>query len=483
MKGDFSRDTTALARKLQFTRVLINQGRAISDADVNEQSHIHLGLLRQLIIDVIGRRWRAGANAFAIVAGTRNNFAITAGNFYVDGILCRNDRPCTYDVQPFGEKLDGASAELTKPFVAFLECHERHVTAAQIPALREVALGGPDTSSRAQVVWRVRAGTADWARHEAAQLLDALQIALDDTDDPANTAKIHEAQADVTDIRDKFIAAVEGAPDCVAAQRFFDILAIARPQLVAWAKRDAADTDPCSIAPDSQYRGRENQLYRVEVHSGGLADGQPGGAIFKWSRENGSVVFPIRRIARSNNVLTVALETLGKDRRTGLCIGTWVEFTSDALELSGRTLPLGKVTNIWPAKQSIEVTLEVIDRDTDYSRCTLLRRWDQTDGVDSAGTIPIKESSADDDAGIALERGIHIRFMPGGVYRTGDFWLIPARVASGDIIWSKTDRGTPAAVACDGIEMHRAALAVGAIGAAGWVFTPCGCTREPLCDV
>ena len=28
--------------------------------------------------------------------------------------------------------------------------------------------------------------------------------------------------------------------------------------------------DPCVIAPDARYRGVENQLYRVEIHQGGL---------------------------------------------------------------------------------------------------------------------------------------------------------------------------------------------------------------------
>jgi hypothetical protein len=258
---------------------------------------------------------------------------------------------------------------------------------------------------------------------------------------------------------------------------------IRRPQLTAWARRDAADSDPCSIAADSQYRGRENQLYRVEIHQGGLADGGPLGATCKWSRENGSVVFPIRRIARTNNVLTVSLESLGRDRRSSVCVGDWVELTADILEISGRSLPLGKITRVWPARQSIEVVVEDGGFGVDYSRCTLLRRWDQTDGVNAAGAIPISESSDPDDAGIVLERGIHVRFSPGAVYRTGDFWLIPARVATGDILWRKTQSGAPAPVICDGIERHRAALAFGAVNAAAWTFAPCGCAHTALCDV
>src|SRR6185295_16365471 len=41
--------------------------------------------------------------------------------------------------------------------------------------------------------------------------------------------------------------------------------------------------DPCIIDPESVYRGAANQLYRVEIHTGGVA----GTATFKWSRDNG----------------------------------------------------------------------------------------------------------------------------------------------------------------------------------------------------
>ena len=41
----------------------------------------------------------------------------------------------------------------------------------------------------------------------------------------------------------------------------------------------------------------------------------------------------------------------------------------------------------------------------------------------------------DDSSWLDLENGIRIRFEPGGHYRTGDYWLIPARAESGSIEW------------------------------------------------
>ena len=40
---------------------------------------------------------------------------------------------------------------------------------------------------------------------------------------------------------------------------------------------------------------------------------------------------------------------------------------------------------------------------------------------------------------LALEDGVEIQFVDpqNSVYRTGDYWLIPARVATGDVEWPR----------------------------------------------
>ena len=42
--------------------------------------------------------------------------------------------------------------------IVYLDVWERDITSAQDDAIREVALGGADTSARAQIVWQVNAG-------------------------------------------------------------------------------------------------------------------------------------------------------------------------------------------------------------------------------------------------------------------------------------------------------------------------------------
>jgi hypothetical protein len=156
-------------------------------------------------------------------------------------------------------------------------CVERHITYLQDDRIREVALGGPDTATRSQVVWQVKVlipATAAWT------------------------------------------------PGPELCRELFESLARQRGCLKARARVDEESTEPCIIPPQARYRGPENQLYRVEIHAGST---EAGGATFKWSRDNGSIVFPIETLKGS----TVTVEHLGRDDRQGLTPGDWVEIVDD----------------------------------------------------------------------------------------------------------------------------------------------------------
>jgi hypothetical protein len=57
-----------------------------------------------------------------------------------------------------------------------------------------------------------------------------------------------------------------------------------------------------------------------------------------------------------------------------------------------------------------------------------------------------------------LEDGIEVKFESGS-YKTGDYWLIPARTITKDIEWSRTN-GVPDALPADGIEHYYAPLSL-----------------------
>ncbi len=92
MKGDFSRDSFDPVK--HFSRVLQQQGRVQLDADWNEQAAILLHYLRTLAADLIGPfAGPAGEDyGFKIGASEKDDFSIGKGRYYVDGILCENER-------------------------------------------------------------------------------------------------------------------------------------------------------------------------------------------------------------------------------------------------------------------------------------------------------------------------------------------------------------------------------------------------------
>ena len=81
----------------------------------------------------------------------------------------------------------------------------------------------------------------------------------------------------------------------------------------------------------------------------------------------------------------------------------------------------------------------------DQSKHPLLRRWDHKQGDPAEGGTTLGPDGAalvqeSDEMWLHLEDGVQIQFQPPPVgrenqYRTGDYWLIPARTAPADVEW------------------------------------------------
>src|SRR5204862_1795654 len=138
------------------TRVLMQQGRVQVDADWNEQTAILLHYLQTLAVDLIGPfGGPEGALGFEIKfvpasGGDAANLEIGKGRYYVDGLLCENLADgVRYFGQPSFPRDPKQEPLPAAPFLAYLDVWERHVTYLVDDHLREVALGGPDTATRA----------------------------------------------------------------------------------------------------------------------------------------------------------------------------------------------------------------------------------------------------------------------------------------------------------------------------------------------
>ncbi|HEY6141031.1 MAG TPA: DUF6519 domain-containing protein [Thermoanaerobaculia bacterium] len=506
MKSDLSRDTFRVAK--HFKRVLIQQGRVQVDADWNEQGDIVTHRIEREAADVIGgcggplhddgfhivtalsqfnkEEKDRPANNVAIPAGfAAPDFLISAGRYYVDGILCQNPALTSYSKQPDLPAPPPISTAGT--YIVYLDVWERLITAFDDPSIREVALGGPDTAARVKTVWQVK------------HLL-ATKPASCVTSDDFNTLKKE--------------------PDGTLSAR---------------TRQDAAGTNPCIVPSSAKYTGLENQLYRVEVHDGGaaldvtappagvavtrvsnttnqvqfkagtwkagqsvefvsvkagsdpmngslatitavnggvltlsvnvsalpLADMQlrPVPATYKWSRNNGIVVAAIEGIKDAE----VTVHDLGPDAVLGFNEGQWVEVINDTLELNGQPgmlaqiLKIDRALNLMTLSAAPQKPLLDGNGDLDKAAHPKVRGWD---GV---GAIKFHPAAAADHD-LELENGVRIRFFA-GAFRSGDYWTIPARTAtadalSGNIEWPTDANGAPLAQPPFGIRHHYCKLAI-----------------------
>jgi hypothetical protein len=445
MKGDFTRNTFDPMK--HFSRVLLQQGRVQLDADVNEQTAILLHYLQTFAADIIGpfggpedhlgfavltdpaqagnlskaeqEQLKTDAESvklwFSKLKSSAFDFLITKGRYYVDGVLCENDDYAIYSEQ--SNYSQEVLQKLKPPFLFYLDVWERHLTYVEDDQIREVALGGADTATRAKVEWQIKF----WPVSEG------------DRDKPPSKLTRDDVLKNWKSWAEHFQPANRGL-------------------LKARARSAEGATEPCIIRPEARYRGAENQLYRVEVHQAGATET----ATFKWSRENGSVVFPIVKAGGAS----VTVANLGRDRRLGLKVNDWVEFADDDLALRNEARPLFQVAEIEPI--DFTVTLKVGDGaslptyDENSTKHPLLRRWDHQGDKNKGGAVAISESNQN---WLTLEDGVQIQFQEGGNYRTGDYWLIPARTATGDIEWPQTE-GNPVALPPQGVEHHYAPLAI-----------------------
>ena len=438
MHGDFS--LNPLAYRHRVSRVLSQQGRVQLDSDANEQTETVLRAVHGLAADLIGAHGGLGDSfeVFAPDPAKPAELAIRSGVYYVDGLRCVNfpvgfepfgffdippapfsaltgtpykDQPDYYPLDDWN-KVDGSDAVLF-----YLDVFERHVAAAQDDTLREVALLGPDTCSRAVLVWQLRAMPAQGVRVALAEVLK------------------QPPQSKLP-------------PSWDAPYLALNLLLRSGVRMRAQAK-PTETTEPCTISPDARFRGAENRLYRVEIHDVGGEKSKPS---FKWSEDNGSIVYPIRKIEGS----TVHLDSLGRDDRTTLRVNDWVEVVDDKVFLMGIANPLLQVVDVRPHAVTVTLSAPPQDGAGDPKLRPILRRW-------AGAPVSITEAAKVDEAWTPLSEGIEVQFSfqapPKAHYRTGDYWLIPARTALGDVLWPH-DGKVPRAVTAHGIDHHYAPLAL-----------------------
>src|SRR5690242_6135728 len=318
MQGDFSR-LTFDSRK-HYRGVRMQQGRVQLDADWNEQIDILNYYFETQLKDILGSSGAPhGVAGFQITIENDDKTqqlpdivqahqkqqeqgqslpecSISRGHYYVNGILCENEQDVLFSSQPYFPQARIPS-DLKEGCLVYLDVWQRHITAFEDASLREIALGGIDTTTRIQTIWQVK----------------LLPIT-------------HEHSHKVL-FRDSHVT-------------YEEVLKLPEWHELIQRHEKKGKLAARHISNSSML---DNQLYRVEIHR--VHDGK---ATFKWSRENGSVVFDVEQILSyektENDIAQCAITVsdLGRDL-TQLQKGDWVEFVSDETILHSYTLPLYQV--------------------------------------------------------------------------------------------------------------------------------------------
>ena len=164
----------------------------------------------------------------------KDEFFLTGGHYWIDGLLCVLPSDTTYRRQPnwppFADSENREPLDVTAGgFLIYMEAWELHLTDHDLPLIREVALMGPDTCTRTKLVWQVRA--------EPRGDIDAVFGIADPLD--RRTAAI--------DLADTWIAE-HAYPSRPSRRPLNPAPKLPRPALLrAWVSDGPASDDPCIL--------------------------------------------------------------------------------------------------------------------------------------------------------------------------------------------------------------------------------------------
>ncbi|MGR7026155.1 DUF6519 domain-containing protein [Geodermatophilus sp. URMC 62] len=409
MAGDRTRYTFQPARG--FSGVHHQQGRVSLDSDHNEFEEILDRRDRAETYDTVG----AGVvpattpTGFEIGVASSGELTIGIGRAYVDGVLaeCFGDLgtaatngydphlgnvvgsgPVRYAEQPFAYASGFPSISPTAGHVnlLYLDVWQRDVTVREDPRLLDPALGGPDTTTRVQTAWQVK------------------------------------ALANVT------------ASGCTAPLAAWDEL-VAPPtaRLTGTTTPAPPAVGPCTVPPQAGYTGLENRLYRIQIQTSGALGDTPKPQ-FTWSRDNASLtasVLSITAVSATESVIEV--DSTGRDSWMRFETGQHIELLDDAVEFAmretGRGGELVKILDVEHATRRIRVDGDLSVFSVVQDRNPRIRRWD-TEHPDDEALLDVRNGVP-----TPLEFGISVQFgnADTDTVRAGDYWVFAARTAEGTI--------------------------------------------------
>ncbi len=395
---DISR--SAFDPRKRYTSVRMQMGRVIVDDDWNENERIAGEDLRRSRVDIIGPAGTPDAG-FRVENVHQNldgniDFDLLAGSFYLGGY--RLELP---DISTYLGQTDQLQGDLkTSPAagqvdMVYLTTYLQPVSAVEDSELFEVALGGPDTSTRQRIMQRVRL-LQDVGKLTCDQ---AWPVVLEQLS-KAGLGSLNDENELISDASLQVTFSATGSPD-----------------------------DLCTPTAAGGYLGAENQAIRVQIVDTGH---------FVWGFNNASSLY---RIQLGADRKTVTMLTEPKDQAHWPLTNQVVEIlpwgavlpnNEKIAEISGHltkveasydpdTSQLSLVDAVPTAGFDDWKTRSDADQLAEGGEYLYLRVWSR--GADVASPAALAIGAGPVDLGMT---GLKITFS-GSQFAAGDYWVIAAR--------------------------------------------------------
>lgn len=143
-------------RTREYRSLVAQQGRVTLEADVNEQAVIVSEALRLETVDLIGPTGTPD-DGYVVSIDANGDIIVGPGIMYVGGWRMRFTQPVAINNQPewIDQPLFTVEKRSRGNYVIGLLVSEQEVQAVEDQALREVALGGPDTTARTRLMQHI----------------------------------------------------------------------------------------------------------------------------------------------------------------------------------------------------------------------------------------------------------------------------------------------------------------------------------------
>lgn len=383
---------------------------------------------------------------------------ISRGRYYVEGIQCHNEHDVPYITQPYTPNHeifeDGE-------YILYLDVWPRFVSSIEDPDLRDIALGGADTTARVQTAWQVKARNAQHTvpTNDHGRLRARRQPIGPLPENRLYRIEVHHGGGLYNDSagRDRQqsfavnkVYTTEGSLVLEQWPKHFDW----QPGQVAELYPDG-DTNNGTLVEIEAASAEQLTLTVAGLDAGAETDQQlrlRPIASFKWSRDNGARAFAVEHLSGQSLTLLDP-----RSERSALRVGAWIGLSDDELDFQGHISTNSQIEHIEPDHEGrIHLALTeppAIGISANSDKHPVLRCWDQTGNNLIAGALVARAN-----AWTGIEDGIQVNFEPGSLLVTGDYWCIPARTAIHNIAWP-VDASGPLYQPPLGIWHHEAPLA------------------------